>query len=538
MHKKILLFYTLLVFCVVSAESQNPKGSFQQFRQKILRDYSDFKSRILDHYADFLNGEWHEFEPILTPESQYAEEKPRQLPEFVETDGSETNALSEFNPTAQISNQALPAITDSVAKPINPLLEGRETPRSNFEHAVLGIPDPAFIFGSLPGQKPLPFPGDCGVLAEGEKLDLDFNKFFFDFYGMNAYVVDSPFEILPEFEGINDTGTHWTMLAAQKWSQETARQLFGLADQMGLNGYLTFRLTEQFVRQKFPDATVNGQMSAVHFLLSQMGYDVRLVMANDLLTVMMPFDQKVVYASVYLQGENGRKYTVLYPEGYGRKRGEPLSLRSCAIPTEALGKTSDLRIAGLKLPMKAKEFSISNSRLSLHGVVNENLSRLLYRYPQMPNGDFASSWLDKGLRDSLVAQVREQLSGMERRDATNILLNLCHYSFNYKTDQEWHGFEKPYFLEENFLYDYNDCEDRAMFMSYLVWNAFNMPCQLIQYPGHESVAVAVDEEVRGRYYSTDGMRFYSSDPTYKGSRIGYVMPPYEDTAPSIDKLYK
>lgn len=76
MHKKILLFYTLLVFCGVSAESQNPKESFQQFRQKILRDYSDFKSRILDHYADFLNGEWHEFEPILTPESQYAEEKP------------------------------------------------------------------------------------------------------------------------------------------------------------------------------------------------------------------------------------------------------------------------------------------------------------------------------------------------------------------------------------------------------------------------------------------------------------------------------
>lgn len=539
MHRKILLFYTMLACCAGAgnAQAQAPAG-FLQFRRQIMRDYSDFKDRVLDHYADFLDGEWHEFEPILTPESPYSEDKPKVLPEFVETDTAETNAASNFNPMAQMSDTALPAFTSSTANPANPLTAGTKSAPGNFERAALGIPDPDFIFGTLPGQKPLPFPGDCGVLADGESLELDFNKFFFDFYGMNAYIIDAPFDILPEFEGINDTGTHWKMLNAQKGSIETARQLFGLASQLGLNGYLTFRLTEAFVRQRFPEATANGQMSAVHFLLSQMGYDVRPVMANDRLTVMMPFDQKVVYATVYLQGENGRKYTVLYPEGYVRRKGEPLSLRSCAMPAEASGKTSDLRLAGLRLPMKPKEFSISNHALTLHGIVNENLRQLLHRYPQMPNGDFASSWLDRELRDSLVAQVREQLGGMERRDAMNALLNLCHYGFDYKTDQEWHAFEKPYFLEENFLYEYNDCEDRAMFMSYLVWNAFGMPCQLIQYPGHESVAVAVDEEVRGRYYNTDGMRFYSTDPTYRGSRIGYVMPPYEETAPTVDKMYR
>lgn len=556
MLKKTLLASSLAFWCALHSNAQSSSVSFNQFRQNIFQNYNNFKSRILEHYDDFLNGQWHEFEPIFEPESPYSESKPREIPEFVEEGESLTNAAADYNLTPIANNVTLPASTsdtkpypsqtsDSKSIPTtsmsavpNLLLHSRHKKMSNYEYAASGIADPEFIFGPLPEQQSLPLPGECGAVNSCDTIENYQSKFIFDFYGMKAFVTYYPFDILPEFEGINDTGTHWIMMSAQKGGVETARQLFGLASKLGLNGYLTFRLTEAYVRQSFPDATINAQMSAVHFLLSQMGYDVRLVMTNDLLTIMMPFDQKIVYSSIYVTGENGRKYTILYPEGHEYKRGESLRLRTCAMPAEATGKTSDLRLTGLNLPMKSKNFSISNSYLNLRGKVNENLKKMLHRYPQMPNGDFASSWLDPELRDSLVAQVKEQLSGFDRKQAVNALLNLCHYSFAYKSDQEWHIFEKPYFVEENFLYEFNDCEDRAIFMSYLIWHAFGMPCQLIQYPGHESVAVAVDEDVRGHYYNTEGMKFYSSDPTYKGSRIGYVMPPYESTAPSIDKLYK
>jgi len=534
MHKSIYISTGLILSGCLASLAQTPQTGFQQFRQQILSNYSNFKSRILQHYDDFLNGEWHEFEPIAELESPYTEPKPEKAPEFVETEASATDLQESIQITSQLNNMSLPDFSDSSqSKGINLHFDGDF---ANFES--VDTPDKDFIFGPHPGQKPLPFPGDCDIINSDENCANLKNKFFFDFYGMKAYIPDIPFDILKEFEGFTETGTHWKMMASQTGGVETARQLFGLAWQHGLNGYLTFRLTEAYVNQRFADSDQNAKMSAVHFLLSNMGYDVRLLMANDFLTVMMPFDQKIVYSSLSLTETNGRKYTILFPEGRERKKGESFMMRTCKMPTEATGKTSDLRLKGLNLPMKPKEFSINCRQVTLNGVVNENLKSMFYHYPQMPNGDFASSCLDNDLRQNLIRQIKEQLGGMTPKDAINSLMAFCHYGFKYKSDQAWHIFEKPYFVEENFLYEYNDCEDRAMFMSYLIWNALDLPCQLIQYPGHESVAVMVNEQLPGRYYNTDGLNFYSADPTYVGSCIGYVMPRYEDTAPSIDKLYK
>ena len=116
-------------------------------------------------------------------------------------------------------------------------------------------------------------------------------------------------------------------------------------------------------------------------------------------------------------------------------------------------------------------------------------------------------------------------------------MSLCHYGFQYETDQKNHGFEKPYFFEENFIYDKNDCEDRAIFFSYLVWNALGLPCQLIQYPAHESVAVAAKSDIEGCDSDTAGGKFYRSAPTYQRSRIGQEMTRFKTTTPKIDKQY-
>lgn len=327
-------------------------------------------------------------------------------------------------------------------------------------------------------------------------------------------------------------------MAAQEGGVETARQLFGLAQQLGLNGYLTYRLAEAFVNQKFKDSNAAARTSAVHFLLSNMGYDARLLKLNDTFMVMMPFDQKVVYGTMS-QTIDGRKYTILYPAGYeAPKSGQSMRLLTCNLPESALGKTSDLRLTGLSLPMKAKSFNLTNGKLTLKGEVNENIKNLLHHYPQMPTGDFASSWVDSSLRENLVSQLKEQLNGMSDREAVNSLMSLCHKGFNYSTDQDFHGFEKPYFLEENFIYDKNDCEDRAIFFSYLLWNALGLPCQLVQYPGHESATVALDEDISGYFYNTDGTKYYSSDPTYIGSTVGMVMKAFRNASPTVDKQYK
>ncbi|MDE6380510.1 MAG: hypothetical protein K2L11_08565 [Muribaculaceae bacterium] len=598
MRKCITLLSGCMLLGGTAALSQSPLEEYNKFRQQILSDYDNFKSRILEHYGDFLNGEWHEFEPLWEEESPYTAPKPAALPEIPKTAEPEPEPAvaklpdPKFAPSAMngilaatpAGNLAPGSITEyshhsikidaggigggsmpsTMAKsPLGAQLAMSESAgKSNYELAVRRLPDPGFAFGDFPGQIAAPSPGESGIVnidmssrrqsaedlqraadesgyatVETFTVPQNQNNFMFDFYGMEAFIPEIDFQIAKSINGPEDTGSHWKKMADQKGGVETARQLFGLARQLGLNGYLTFRLAESFVNQKFKDSNQAARMSAVHFLLSNMGYDARLIKINDIFTVMMPFDQKVVYATMS-QTIDGRKYTILFPEGYDAPKGQPMRLMTCNLPAESLGKTSDLRLTGLSLPMKPKEFNLTNGNLTLRGEVNENIQKLLHHYPQMPTGDFASSWVDSRLREDLVGQLKGQLAGMSDREKVNSLMSLCHKGFNYSTDQDFHGFEKPYFLEENFIYDKNDCEDRAIFFSYLLWNAFGLPCQLVQYPGHESATVAVDDDIAGYFYNTDGTKYYSADPTYIGSTIGMVMKAFRNASPTVDKQYR
>lgn len=577
MRKNIaILSISILLGAATTATPQSPSEEFNRFRKQILDDYAGFKSRILDHYADFLNGEWHEFEPLWEEKSPYSEPKPTVLPDIPPVEEREPDLTPEvaklpnpaFNQSALPGlNVALPGntlakgnITDydypsmkidvpnigrgthpktSASAPQSKLLAGSDAiNRSNYERAALHLPDPDFAFGSFPGQTVAADPSDSGIVnIDMKSSENPADNFFFDFYGMEAFIPEVEFNIASSIAGPEETGRHWSMMADQEGGIETSRQLFGLAQQLGLNGYLTFRLTEAYVNQRFSGSNTNAKMSAVHYLLSNMGYDIRLLKLDDILTVMMPFDQKIVYSALTTTANNGRKYTILFPDGYEVKTGQQVRLLTCDLPSNAIGKTSDLRLTGLNLPDNPKSFSLTNGKLTLNGEVNENIRNILHHYPQMPNGDFASSWVDATLRENLVEQLKTQLAGMSPKSAINELMALCHYGFKYKTDQEWHGFEKPYFLEESLLYDYNDCEDRAIFFSYLVWNTLGIPCQMIQYPGHESATVALTDNINGYYYDTDGVRYYSADPTYIGSNVGMVMKAYQKTAPVIDKQY-
>lgn len=580
MHKSITILSFSILVSASAALSQSPSAEYNKFRQQILSDYSNFKSRILEHYGDFLNGEWHEFEPLWEEESPYTEPKPEALPETPAQPEPEPEPQVAKLPTPNFSNVSLSGVL--AATPGGPLAQGSitdydyskikinvpgglgaSTPstkamtpgeasllktqisgKTNYELAVLRLPDPGFAFGRFPGQTAAPLPGESGIvnidmtdrLAKPQSQSNPDN-FTFDFYGMEAYLPQIDFSINATMSGPEQAGAHWNKMAGQEGGIETSRQLFGLAQQLGLNGYLTYRLAEAYVNHKFKDSDANARMSAIHFLIANMGYDIRLIKLEDVMTVMMPFDQKVVYATLS-QTIDGRKYTILYPEGWQPPTGQSLRIYTCKLDGQALGKTSDLRLTGLNLPMKAKDFEITGGSLSVKGQVNENLQKILHHYPQMPTSDFASSWADESLRESIVNQIKAQLGGQNPKDAVNSLMALCHKGFDYATDQAFHGFEKPYFLEENFIYPKNDCEDRAIFFSYMLWNALGLPCQLVQYPGHESATVALSEDIAGYYYDTDGTRYYSADPTYIGSTVGMVMKPFRNASPTIDKHYR
>ena len=454
MRKSPLILGAFLLLGGALGNSQSPSAAFNEFRNRALNDFNSFRARVIEHYADFLNGEWHEFQPLWEEESPYTQPKPAALPPTLpeEKEVPPAPAMAKL-PSPKFGNSSPGGVLAATpggdliesgnhgfimptVKIDRPDLGGSSQPRtsaqsplgakiamadaskrSNYELAVLRLPDPGFAFGDFPGQTAAADPKDSGIVSiDMPPRPARRNDYTFDFYGMEAFIPEVDFSIEKSMTTPEQAGAAWKKMAEQDGGLETARQLFSLAQQLGLNGYLTFRLVESYVNDKFKDSDAGARMSAVHFLLTNMGYDVRLCRLADRFTVMMPFDQSVVYATMS-QTIDGRKYTVLYPEGYQPPQGQPMSLLTCKLPQGSLGKTSDLRLTGLSLPMKAKEFALTNGKMTLKGEVNENIRALLHRYPQMPTGDFASSWVDEGLRSRIVGQVKEQLAGKTPREA-------------------------------------------------------------------------------------------------------------------------
>ena len=160
---------------------------------------------------------------------------------------------------------------------------------------------------------------------------------------------------------------------------------------------------------------------------------------------------------------------------------------------------------------------------------------MLRHYPQTDMPNYARSEVLPALRQSIIDQLRPQLTGLSETEAVNALLHFVQYAFDYATDQEQHGYEKPYFIEENFFYPKNDCEDRSIFFAFLVRNLLHLDVHLINYPGHECTGIAfTDQQLPGHGYRYNSRRYLICDPTYVGATLGMCMPQYEQETPKVE----
>lgn len=562
--KRNQLYIALLLVSALPIQAQAPRG-FQEFRRQILNDYDNFRRTILDHYADFLNGTWHEYEPLMPMEKDKTP-KPMTVPDVKLTKpstspkGMPSPTLAELPPSTKPSpaSEEGPAVPNpfgtDVPKAIVPPEAGKEVPPSLKVRPDLGSP----LLAELPESvRPLPkIPADgtdpslstnVGVpddtrLGEVELKPIAIppveeesaeGKEPVDFYGMRILVPKVDFQIMKSFNSVADFARNWKLLDEQDVKDNLLDALKPKMESMGLNDYLMYEFLCAYMDSKFPEAASAPKMSVVHYLLSQMGYSARIGMAvrSGDPVLLMPMKQKV-YGKMYMPVDGENHYIFTSPGANIAGQG----VATCDLPKLAnSGKKFDLVVKELNLPMKEHPFDVNYGGISLKGVVNENLMPLVYRYPQMETADYAVSVLDSSLRKSLVEQLKAQLGGKDKLTATNDLLQFVQSGFEYATDDNFHGFEKPYFLEENLYYPKNDCEDRAIFYTYMLWNALGVENQMLFFPGHESASVCIDGNVGGTSYEHEGKRYYISDPTYIGSRTGQCMPQYENTAPVVDR---
>lgn len=476
-------FFFILLLCSSPMMAQNTNSDYQAFRKGVLDGYVSFRKTVLEDYAKYLQGVWDEYEQFRGIKRD-KDPKPSIVPkaDVKPQDVSPVQSVPEVKPTVLPT----PSPTDNpiLVKPIVP--------------------------SALPNMS-------------------------FPFYGMKISATSCHVQTIEGLEH-QAIAKAWDFYQQDKAMKDIVRSLQSLAVALGLNDWFTFELVRNYT-----EATCENPASKTvlqHFLLVNMGYDVRLASCGNQLLLLVPFDQQV-YERSYLVID-GKKYYAFYDDSTSKPQNS--GVYTCRLPNETdKGRNIDLTIRGGNLGIKTSvshRFGISDGKISLQGVVDAGTMEAIRRYPQMDIPFYAMSTIDSNLCQSLLAQVSEQIRGCSETEAVGRILHFVQYAFDYATDGEQHGYEKPYFIEENFYYPKNDCEDRAIFFAFLVRNLLGLDVHLVQYPGHECTAVNFSAtQMNGDGYMYKSKAFYICDPTYIGASIGQCMPDYRNVKPIVELWY-
>ena len=475
-------FFILLLYSS-SMMAQNINSDYHAFRKGVLGSYDSFRKTVLEEYAKYLQGVWDEYEQFRGIKRD-KEPKPSIAPkaDIKPQDVSPVMSLPTVKPTVQPTTA--PTDNPIPVKPITP--------------------------STLPNMS-------------------------FPFYGMKLSTILCHVQTIVGIEH-QAIAKVWNAYQQDRVMKDVIRSLQSLAMAYGLNDWFTFELVRNYTEAscKNPESKTVLQ----HFLLVNMGYDVRLASCGNQLLLLVPFNQQV-YERNYLVIDC-KKYYAFYDDS--TNKAQNAGVYTCRLPNETdKGRNIDLTIRGGNIGIKtgvAHRFSMSDGKISLHGYVDEGTMEAIRHYPQTDIPFYAMSTIDSNFHQSLLEQVNEQIQGCSEREAVSKILHFVQYAFDYATDGEQHGYEKPYFIEENFYYPKNDCEDRAILFAFLVRNVLELDVHLVQYPGHECTAVNFStSQMNGDGYMYKGKAFYICDPTFISASIGQCMPDYRNVKPVVELWY-
>ena len=122
-------------------------------------------------------------------------------------------------------------------------------------------------------------------------------------------------------------------------------------------------------------------------------------------------------------------------------------------------------------------------------VVPEQLISYYKSIPQCDYSVYANAAVAPASREMVLAALRPAIAGKSETEAAALLLDYVQHAFEYATDGDQFGYEKPFFVEELYYYPKCDCEDRSVFYRFLVRELLGLDVVLLEVPNHLATAV-------------------------------------------------
>lgn len=471
----------ILAFAGCSLQSvsyaQDIEKDFAEFEKRQLAEFEQFKNKADQDFESFLRETWEKFEAFKPLEAPLRPEPPQPV---------------EFDPTS-------PEV-EPVALPIG----GEQVPGEEYTPVEIDFPD----------------------ISPDEEV----NRVSVDFYGTQFKVaVASAVDLRLGGIAEADVADAWKFLCGRGYEQ-LLHDCLSVKKQYLLNDWAYLLFTKAIGTHLYGGANDSRVTFLQMFLLNKSGYKVRLAkIDNELRLLVATADD--VYGVPYLTMNNLRYYVF-----------EPRENSSMSIYTyrhdfadaKNLIRLGMVNVPGLTGRNMDRTLTAEGADWNIHVSVSQNLMDFYRDYPQCAVAIHYHTPMSEALREDLYGQMKSVIAGKSQKEAASLLLHFVQTAFQYKTDGEQFGYEKPNFPDETFYYPYCDCEDRAMLYATLVKDLLGLDAVLLDYPNHIASAVRFTEEVSGDYIQLEnGYKYIICDPTYIGAPVGSCMEQYKKVAPEI-----
>ncbi|MBQ9473829.1 MAG: hypothetical protein IJU81_05410 [Bacteroidales bacterium] len=497
MKQTVLLFLALLM--AGGAAAQVDRDAYNKQRQQMIDQYNRQKNKAQQQYDDARRK----------AEAEYAAFRKKANAEYA---------------AAVRQGWAMMGVKPAVPKPAEPAPPKPPAPQPDKTPAPAPLPK-SEVVPAPPKPEPVPLP----LVPEPEPSAPTMQV---PFYGtscsMHADAQGLRFS-LPALDEAS-IATAWQQLSLERYDGllhdcMAQRERLHLSDW----GYLCLlgRTGEQLLGKGSNEAVLL-QM----YLLAQSGYRVRLGRADGRLVLLMPFS-RTVYSYSYVELD-GIKHYILSSKDPGGVYVCKVAFPRERVADILMGRLPDLG-GGAKRSRTLRAAKFGTLQVTV--AVEQRLMDYLADYPLSDAWDYyALAGLSDGVKATLYPALRSQIEGKSKKKAAAMLLDFVQTAFDYATDQEQFGYERPLFGDESFYYPKNDCEDRSILFCILVRDLLGLDAVLVNWPGHLATAVALGDEVQGDYFTLDGRRYTVCDPTYIGANIGETMPQFRNVEAKLVKL--
>lgn len=484
--KKYLVFFVLIISTIAYSQQKTfeqykaeQQQKFQNYKSEKQKKYDAYRQKLNADYATYMAKNWEAFKSYAAVKKPKDQDPPQPV---IKKDDEQT-------PTDEIRYKlVIKLVPYEVPEPVVPI----DVPPTEDK------PEFRFLFHGTP----------CKVhLNEALK------------YKLHGY-------------SEQDASDMWKHLSESTYDAVIADCLHLRKDlQLADWGYINL---VQALTQGFLGANTNEAVLMQMYILTQSGYAIRIARTNEKWVLLVPFEATLYdYSYIY---RDSKKYYILdkvsgsqsyYVFDKAFPEEQVPSLRMTQSPKLTYSAATQRTLASRRWPtMRATILE------------NKNLISFYNEYPLSTSWDYYSAAsLSNETKQALYPVLRREIAGKSKYDAANMLINFVQTAFDYKTDGDQFGYERPLFGDETIYYPYSDCEDRSILYSILVRELLDLDVVLLLYPGHLATAVAFpNNQSYGYHFTYDNKVYTICDPTYINADAGNCMPKFRTTSPDVIQI--